>query len=84
MTLKTFKDSMDDWYCFVHNGGYPKEMDAFPEDEQDSFFNGYQTAFRDIVAALNMDKLLENKQNAFLKGYYTAMRIVLKELKTLR
>ncbi len=83
MTLKEFKEIAENLYYYTNAGAYPKEMDRFPDREQDSFFNGYTTALRDVLAELNMDKLPENQQRAFLKGYYKGMQEVMQELKKL-
>ena len=84
MTLKAFKEIVESLYYHANAGAYPKEMDSFPETEQDSFFNGYTTALRDVLAELNMDKLPENQQTVFLKGYYKGMQQVMQELRKLR
>ena len=83
MTLKAFKEIVESLYYHANAGAYPKEMDSFPETEQDSFFNGYTTALRDVLAELNMDKLPENQQTAFLKGYYKGMQEVMQKLEKL-
>ncbi len=83
MTLTAFKEIIDSLYYYANAGAYPKEMDALPEDEQDSFFKGYETALRDFFAKLNMDKLPENQQIAFLKGSRRAMREIMQELQKL-
>ena len=83
MTLKAFKEIVDTLYYYATAGAYPKDMDSFPETEQDSFFNGYTTALRDVLAELNMDKLPENQQTAFLKGYYKGTQEVMQELEKL-
>ncbi len=84
MTLKEFKEIIDSSYYYANAGAYPKEMDAFPEDEQESFFKGYETALRNFFAELAMDKLPENQQIAFLKGYRKAMHEIMQELQKLR
>ena len=84
MTLKEFKETVASLYYYANAGAYPNEMDALPEDEQDTFFKGYETALHDFFAELTMDKLPENQQIAFLKGYYKAMHEVMQELKKLR
>ena len=83
MTLKEFKESIDSLYYYANAGAYPKELDALPEDEQESYFKGYETALRDFFAELAMDKLPENQQIAFLKGYHKAMQEVMQELQKL-
>jgi hypothetical protein len=83
MTLKEFKEIADNLYYYATAGAYPEETNRFPEREQDSFFNGYATALRDVLAELNMDKVPENQQRAFLKGYYKGMQEVMQELKKL-
>ena len=84
MTLKEFKEIVESLYYYANAGAYPKEMDAFPEDEQDTFFKGYETALHDFFAQLNMDKVPENQQITYLKGYYNGMQEVMQELKKLR
>ena len=84
MTLKAFKEIVENLYYYANAGAYPKEMDAFPEDEQDTFFKGYETALRDFFAELNMEELPENQQIAYLKGYYKGMHEVMQNLKKLR
>ena len=83
MTLTEFKEIIDTLYYYANAGAYPKELDAFPEDEQESFFKGYETALRDFFAELAMDKLPENQQIAVLKGYRSAMHEILQELQKL-
>ena len=83
MTLKEFKEIIDSLYYYANAGAYPKELDAFPEDEQESFFKSYETALRNFFAELAMDKLPENQQIAFLKGYHKAMHEVMQELNKL-
>ena len=83
MTLKEFKEIIDSLYYYANAGAYPKELDAFPEDEQESFFEGCETALRDFFAELAIDKLPENQQIAFLKGYGKAMHEVMQELQKL-
>ena len=83
MTLGEFKEIANSLYYYANAGAYPEEMDRFPEDEQDSFFNGYATALRDVITELNTEKLPENQQIAFLKGYYKGMHEVMQELKKL-
>ncbi len=68
MTLKEFKQSMGDWHCYVDNAGGPKAMDRFPEDEQDSFYNGCKATFPDIFAERNMDKCRRISRELFSKG----------------
>ena len=84
MTLKDFKELIDSLYYYANAGAYPEAMDTLPEDEQDSFCKGYETALRDFFAKLTMDNVPENQQKAFLKGYYQAMQEVMQELKKLR
>ena len=84
MTLKEFKTIIDSLYYYANAGAYPKELDAFPEDEQESFFKGYETALRDFFAELNMDKLPENQQITFFKGYRKAMHEIMQQLQKLR
>ncbi len=84
MTLKEFKEIVESLYYYANAGAYPKEMDAFPEDEQESFFKGYETALRNFFAELAMDKLPENQQIVFLKGYRKAMHEIMLELQKLR
>ena len=84
MTLKGFKEIVERLYYYANAGAYPKEMDALPEDEQDTFFKGYETALHDFFAQLNMDKVPEHQQTAFLKGYCKGMHEVMQNLNELR
>ena len=80
MTLTEFKEIIDNLYYYANAGAYPKEMDALPKDEQESYFKGYETTLRDFFAQLAVDKLPENQQITFLKGSRRAMREIVQEL----
>ena len=50
MTFKEFQAIMKDIYYYATAGTPPKGIEAFPEDEQIWFSEGYTTALRNIRA----------------------------------